>query len=161
MILSFTTQWKDGTPTRFPERIWEGLNKHFHHILTRSGVDAMIAKGYKFDISGEYNPKIHTIREDETNRWKEGNNIHFRIFNRTPKTHQFAPVLTCISTQKISIIKGFNGKYGSVYVDGKALSPFEIKHLAINDGFDSTGEFFKVFNGYFTGKIIHWTDLKY
>lgn len=166
MILSFTTKWKDGTSTYFPEMIWEGLNKEFHHVLTRSGVDAMITKGYKFDIAGEYKPKLHTIREDKHSRWKAGMNIHFRIFNRTKNTVQFAPVVKCKNVQKITI-DWFNSNkvnaqvWPEIKIDGRRLLEFEIRDLARNDGFTNTDDFFKVFSYNFKGKIIHWTDLKY
>ena len=34
-------------------------------------------------------------------------------------------------------------------------------NLVQNDGFASISDFFKFFNKDYTGKIIHWTDLKY
>jgi hypothetical protein len=37
----------------------------------------------------------------------------------------------------------------------------EFFNLMKNDGFESAEQFFNWFNGYFKGKIIHWTDLKY
>ena len=43
--------------------------------------------------------------------------------------------------------------------DGYGLDQMET--LAIADGFDSIEDFFKYFTNDFTGKIIHWTDLKY
>lgn len=36
-----------------------------------------------------------------------------------------------------------------------------IEKIAINDGFDSVDDFFSWFKDDFTGKIIHWTNLKY
>lgn len=37
----------------------------------------------------------------------------------------------------------------------------EIKQLAINDGFEDVENLIAYFNKVFTGKIIHWTDLRY
>ena len=34
-------------------------------------------------------------------------------------------------------------------------------NLVQNDGFASISDFLKFFNKDYTGKIIHWTDLKY
>jgi hypothetical protein len=102
-------------------------------------------------------PKLHTIREDKYNRWKPGNDIHFVINDRTRNREQFLPLVKCISTQKIKII----AKTCEVFVDNYPLSINAIKLLAINDGFTSVAEFFAYFNTDFTGKLIHWTHLKY
>jgi len=107
-------------------------------------------------------PKLHTIREDKKNLWKAGNDIHFVINNRTPQRFQFAPVVKCVSTQRIEILHGLKSdKQAFVAVDGKTLHISDIKRLAINDGFDSVDDFFAWFKEDFKGKIIHWTNLKY
>ncbi len=48
-----------------------------------------------------------------------------------------------------------------VLVDDRKLKIEEVNQLAINDGFNSVDDFFQYFNTDFTGKLIHWTDLKY
>lgn len=50
-----------------------------------------------------------------------------------------------------------------VIIDGITFSSgcTQIKQLAINDGFDSLESFYGYFNKDFSGKIIHWTDLRY
>lgn len=121
-------------------------------------------------------PKLHTIREDKSNRWKAGNDIHFVINNRTKNRLQFAPIIKCKGTQYISII--YIDDYPIVYLGDtqESCMPFywenpydsedgygveQMKELAMNDGFNSIEDFFKYFDSDFIGKIIHWTDLKY
>lgn len=126
--------------------------------------------------------KIHTIRIDATNRWKPGMKIHFSTGARTKKYKCFT-VGKCISTQTIEIEEMIMTDAGHMYIyteekrngiqkvfvdrifkvtiDGRVLTSAEIDTLARNDGFNSTHDFFRWFNGNFTGKIIHWTDFKY
>lgn len=126
--------------------------------------------------------KLHSIRTDKTNRWKPGMKIHFSTGMRTKNYKCFAEG-KCILTQVIEIremsqvcvdncytyeeshmfgdrsekfLKTFK-----VIVDGRDLTSDEIDLLAKNDGFETTHDFFRWFNKNFTGKIIHWTDLKY
>jgi len=102
--------------------------------------------------------KIHTIREDKTNRWYKGRLIHFWAGNpRNVKNHPYQfKEGKCKSTQKIEI------KNKCIYIDNREkLLSDKVKLLAIQDGFDSVNEFFEWFNKDFTGKIIHWTNFKY
>lgn len=98
--------------------------------------------------------KIHTIREDKTNRWKPGNKIQMATGVRTKKYNCFKEAV-CVAVQSIEITKN------KVYIDGKKLNKQEIKTLAINDGFNGIVDFFKWFNQDFAGKIIHWTHFQY
>lgn len=110
------------------------------------------------------NPKHHTIRHDAKNRWKAGNLIHFVINNRTPQRFQFSPVVEVKSVQEIFIKYEFpNNKdfKPNVFIDNQLLDIKQVYELAINDGFDSVDDFFSWFKDDFTGKIIHWTNLKY
>lgn len=102
--------------------------------------------------------KIHTIRQDATNRWKAGMKMHMAIGVRTKDYKQFAEK-TCISIQKVKII--VENDYKVVIVDERPLSLPEIKKIAINDGFDSVEDFFNWFSESFEGKIIHWTEMRY
>lgn len=150
MTLSFKTKFKNGEPTYFLEKIHNGLVDH----------------GLKNDIKffDKYTPKIHSIREDKTDRWKAKRDIHFVINNRTKDRFQFAPVIKCKSVQTIQILhrKNKNGDTETwLQVDGKLLMYHEIAQLAVNDGFDSILDFLDFFSEDFSGKIIHWTDLKY
>ena len=99
--------------------------------------------------------KIHTIREDELNRWKVGNKIHFATRVRTKKQKQFYEDV-CVSVQNIRFI------LEKIYVDGKKLERKETLVLAKNDGFNNVGELFDFFDWKdFEGKIIHWTNYLY
>lgn len=167
MTLSFSTKWPKrmgelaGQPNYFIEKITSTLhNVSFTDAIEyqRQYIEKTGEKLYASIINRE-TPKLHTIREDKTNRWKAGNDIHFVINNRTKNRFQFAPILKCASVQEIQIYHMKHSK--NIYVDGIWLSDCEIKQLAINDGFPSVEAFFSFFNNDFDGKIIHWTDLKY
>ena len=80
----------------------------------------------------------------------------------------------CISTQTIDIKYHDHHDYipeiynhfhkddlVNVYIDNRTIAYPKLYKLAINDGFDSIEKFFEWFNKDFTGKIIHWTNLKY
>lgn len=76
---------------------------------------------------------------------------------------QFAPAVKVKSIQKIEIIYEDEDKCALarplVVIDG--VWQTDITELVLNDGFESTEQFFSWFSKGFTGKIIHWTDLKY
>lgn len=156
MTLAFRTQL-NGKPTYFVEKIWKSLKDL---EITKELVDATFVHNFSWERFGCMKPKLHTIREDKSNRWKACNYIHFVINNRTPQRFQFAPVVKCVSVQNIEIryfIKNNVNKV-SIKVDGVKTS---LNDISINDGFESPGEFLDYFNKDFTGKIIHWTNLKY
>lgn len=113
--------------------------------------------------------KIHSIREDKTDRWKEGNTIHFATGVRTKNYDNFKTDV-CKSTQSIEIFFNENEVHKDldrgiwVLVDNIVLSDFWVKELAYRDGFKSVHEFYCWFGknaDYFKGKIIHWTDFQY
>lgn len=117
-------------------------------------------------------PKLHTIREDSKDRWKAGNKIDFFINCRQKDMFRFAPVLQVVSVQKIEIIitKNCGIRKRQVWIDdvfslyyeyGDSIIDKGLLQLAQNDGFDSIEEFFTYFDKDFTGKLIHWTDLRY
>ena len=101
--------------------------------------------------------KIHSIREDEHDRWKAGNIIHFATGVRTKYYNCFFEDV-CKSTQDFEIVYDDEP---FVYIDGKILWVEEIELLAKHDGFNSMEDFFKWFDKDFKGKIIHWTDFRY
>lgn len=192
MTLSFT-QTINGKPNYFIEKIWQGILKDNFRLQIEYGYLAgnhnykfgKFWDGFLADDRPLSVPKLHTIREDKSNRWRTGTDIHFVINNRTKNRFQFAPVIKCVSTQdieirdvtgtKVSLANSLN--FGwivshqvkdvtfylayEIYIDGKRLLSDEISKLAINDGFDSVDDFFAYFNKDFTGKLIHWTNLKY
>lgn len=166
MTLAFSTKWPKhmpqhmaGKPTYFVEKLCHSLKEVYKdHLPAR-----FKPEGFDFNVSLNCQSKLHSIREDKHDRWKPGMHIHFVINNRTPQRFQFAPVIKCISVQKIEIQyrdeDGFKLSCPTVHVDGVWLT--DHTQLAINDGFNSVEDFFAWFNTDFTGKIIHWTDLKY
>ncbi len=164
MNLAIATYWPNqmpghlsGKPTRFRERILNTLAQDYP--FTAALLEASPEK---------YKMKPHTIRRDKFNKWVVGKNIHFFEWSAKPyrSTHfKFAPVIACVSTQIIEICwtdaDGFLMAIPTIWVDGKWLVGEAEELLALNDGFDSLQSFYAWFNKDFTGKIIHWTDLKY
>lgn len=184
MTLSFSTHINN-QPTFFVEKIWmyiesfvsdEDISHYFQLPQMREHYD--FDTQYKMKQTGTP-AKIHTIRRDKADRWKPGMKIHFVIHNRTPNRFQFAPELEATAVQDIDIIWGTsdgdwrNGtvgvlidkrEIGSVnYINGnRRCKNFQaLNNLALNDGFDNINMFFKYFCNDFSGKIIHWTDLRY
>lgn len=165
MTLSFSTKI-NGKPNFFIEKIYSGLesiypvNQDYHDYIMRHNMkfgkdwDKLESK-----ILPNYQAKIHTIRRDKSNRWKEGINIHFVINNRTKDRFQFAPIFKVTKIQKIEIYHV--GCFAQVKIDNKVLPADKHLQLAINDGFKSVEYFFEFFNSDFVGKIIHWTNHKY
>ncbi len=84
---------------------------------------------------------------------------------------QFVQTMKCLSTQTIFISR--NNTHYRVYIDGNLYyeciyhktytegHDFLLDRLAQNDGFENGIEFMKYFNKSFSGKLIHWTNLKY
>ena len=170
MTLAFSTQLNK-IPTYFVEKILSGLHKY--SLIPFERFYKLKCNYYSNCTNGDYKnlnvifkPKFHTMRVDEHDRWKVGTLIHFVINNRTTIRYQFAPVLKCISTQKVEIKYFYNkakDKFSTpvVMIDGKILYKQEVDELAINDGFESTKDFFAYFNTDWSGKLIHWTNKKY
>lgn len=166
MILPFSTQI-NSKPTYFIEKIWLGLLRShlnligYHRFRGEAAINNVIDQ---WDIPNSIYPKLHTIRDDKNNRWKVGTIIDFFINCRQKNMFRFAPVLPVVSVQKIEIIydKVF-GKtlYPEILIDNVKLHPMKLDELAQNDGFDTVEDLFAYFNKDFTGKIIHWTDLRY
>lgn len=163
MILSFKTQI-NGKPTYFPEKI---LLSFPDHIWKTEEFGKFLQNGfciglYKLFISPVFfHAKKHSIREDRNDRWKVGNKIHFVINNRTKNYFQFAPIAHVQHIQHIRIF--YYEGLKAVKIDGRLIAEKEVETLAINDGFDTVEDFWEFFKrkGWFFGKLIHWTDLKY
>lgn len=163
MTLAFTTEI-NGKPTNFVKKILKSLLVDLNMTITDKRYQLHI-----FDYT-RFESKIHTIREDKSNRWKAGNKIHFVINNRTKNRFQFAPVLLVKSIQKIKIewieknnYGLFNSRGVKVFIDNVNVVNYDniIDGLVKNDGFENRVEFFEYFSEDFEGKIIHWTDFKY
>ena len=155
-----------GNRTGFVEKIIKGI-----------GVDKCPQFIYDYGMIADYQnvddclsacdastPKLHTIRVDQNKRWKPGMKIHFKIWTGKPyksKTFDFAPLTECVSIQEIRIEHDTSNLWPPVYIDNKLMSIGQIEKLAINDGFNDLRHFYSYFNENFTGRIIHWTNLKY
>lgn len=114
-----------------------------------------------------FGTKIHTIREDKHNRWKQGMKIHAwygNPRNKNKNPYQFS-LMQCTGMQKILIhyntFNKFTDMIPEISIDGKYLDNYGKIKLATNDGFDTLGEFCQWFNKDFEGKIIHFTEFKY
>lgn len=140
MILAVSTRLNNGQQSLFVDKILKGIKKH-------------------------------SIRPDRHNRWESGKTIHFVTGVMSKNYDQFSTG-TCKSVQKIEISRK-NAEQMLVKVDGKTLCIDEIKILAANDGFDTLRDLFDFFvptdiklpindqKNHFSGKLIHWTDLRY
>jgi hypothetical protein len=167
MILSFSTQL-NGKPTYFVEKIHVGLR-----IENKVGMcEDHYPPNYNFIVKRNCKAKIHTIREDKYDRWQPGTKIDFFINCRQKDMLRFAPVLPVVRVQKIEIrwiglSKPLGEKRPWVRIDGKSIYTIDqidedrMLQLANNDGFNTIEDFFAYFNQDFTGKLIHWTELKY
>jgi len=175
MILSFSQKFPWGDKTYFIEKIWSS-DADFYKDGERAVFFIQYLDRFKksWDTEVEASkPKMHTIRADSKNRWKEGNKIHFLINNRSKNSFQFAPVVECTGVQDIIIEKDAGESFMVNIPDengSRWLEYDEIDLLAINDGFDELGDFFRFFDethfkkyntNVFEGKIIHWTNLRY
>lgn len=163
MILPFSTQI-NGKPTYFPEKILSGLKDL---EITEEIRNFILSDYYHEEINIlDLNPKMHTIRNDKNNRWKKGVMIDFFINCRQPNMFRFAPRIPVVSTQKVFMTYAFNDVI-EISVSGKYIT--DVLQFAKNDGFDTWEDFFnyfypKIINNpeeCFSGKIIHWTDLRY
>lgn len=176
VTLGFSTHFPWGEPTEFIPKIWAGLignNIADWQTYDRFFSDAtdcsdLVRKTFLLGAGVSASvPKVHTFREDVNNLWHAGRKIHPVIFNRTKNRFQFAPVLECVSVQKIQIVQCEvlkDGKYkqiGEIYIDNKYIEPCMYRTIALNDGFAGTKQFFQYFNRNWSGKIIHFTSLKY
>lgn len=172
MILPISQKYKDGTPNYFPEKIIKSLDlpEYKKMTLNDSLGDVIYPDSDEF-MAGSCNPlfphitKLHTFRHDEKNRWKVGMKIHFVINNRSKDQYTFAEAI-CKGIQEIVIIPSPTSisMMPDIVVDNRRLSYTERSTLITNDGFPETG--LEHFNTWFpqivfSGKIIHWTDLKY
>ena len=103
--------------------------------------------------------KIHTIREDENNRFKIGQTIQFYAMNPRCGGKQFATgiiknilVIEIVPELDIVLIgSGINGLY--VHEFNKLES---LNRLAIHDGFEDWKEMKQFFTKPFIGKLIIW-----
>ncbi|KAA2218278.1 hypothetical protein [Maribacter flavus] len=166
MIAGFKTKWPKhmgalhGQPTNFIEKIWKSFPEE---PVSPEFRDALHAGYFDMDTYLKCDPKGHTIRQDPGKRWKVGMDIHFDINVRTKNHLRFAPVKKVTAIQELVIewtdVFGFRKPEPNIHIDGVWF--FDYDQLARNDGFPSVDAFFAWFHTDFTGRIIHWTDIRY
>lgn len=165
MKLSFGTVIND-QPNYFIEKIWKGLmalsshldNEHYRYQERHI---QKFDRNWDGDTYTEFlEPKIHTIRKDPDELWHAGTEITMVIYKDTSDEFQFAPMLHCTGVQKIEIRKAIGENY-TVTVAENQLDEEQLNILAINDGFSSAEELLSYFSGDFSGKLVHWTSVRY
>ena len=176
MTLSYSTRWPDkmgelaGQPTYFTNKIMKSMWIHYPELTSNFVFDRSDEEKKRFEEIDPFEdltvhetknliPKLHTIRRGQ--RWKKGMKIHMVINNRTEKRFQFTPVLECTGVQDVEIKFTNPGFYHPTWVDGELLNIHSLKKLAVNNGFLYVDDFFRFFNSYFSGQIVHWTDIRY
>jgi len=105
--------------------------------------------------------KIHTIREDKHDRWKQGMKIHFWLGNpRNVKSnpYQFGEGI-CELVLPIHIYPNENRFIIGDQGEFKAIG--SLNELAENDGFDSWEDMKQWFKTDFHGKIIYWKNCQW
>jgi hypothetical protein len=182
--------WKvngEPEPTYFREKILAGVKSSYSGLIGMPGKgiepftithEAGEPRKYRVYGDGEpkdliINPKLHTLRADPHDRWKAGRKIEmvyrgagYKIIDHFNKG--IPEMEKCVSTQKIEI-KWVPLEGGitepvremHIIIDGKRQEPLKTLEIATNDGFADIHRFARWFNKDFTGKIIHWTTLKY
>jgi hypothetical protein len=161
MMLQFDKQL-NGELTYFPEKITKSLIEN--EIFPDDDVLNFICSKYSIFNATEFInclPKNFTIRRDQEDFWNEDQIIEFSFDGKT----LMLPSVPVISVQEI-LMTYIQGRF-EISIDDKYISGWNsLMALAINDGFDSFTDFSiyyknKMENGVFTGKIIHWTHLRY
>ena len=103
--------------------------------------------------------KIHTIREDKHNRWKETMSIQFYAMNPRNGGKKFAEGIVDKVT-RIEIDTSSNKVYFPEFNRDRNMccmsNPMILDDLAKCDGFESWEEMKEFFPEYFEGKIIYW-----
>lgn len=162
MILGFSTKIND-KETYFIEKINNSIIKTYPKCFkeTVDYFEREYSLKFGFGLRELKDLKTHTIREDKNNRWKPGIFIDFFINVRKKDMFRFAPRIPVISIQKIYI--KYWDKEPKIYIDDRnfPLNDTMVNLLIKNDGFYNVEDFFNYFNKDFTGKIVHWTNLKY
>lgn len=163
MTLGFSIYDSSGKYNNFPEKIMAS-----YPAIMRNEVQKLQKQYYtKFpEVFGSdnwnLNPKLHTLRDDEHDRWQPGMLIHPIVFNRTKRRFQFAPTMQCVSVQFVRILAADWQVLVQEPHHYRLLKHDTVETMAINDGFDSTAAFFEYFkNSHSSLKLIHWTDLSY
>ena len=172
MTLGFSLQI-NGKDMHFMEKILCG---HFWDMeMTHEMVSAFINPAFDEKYLDTNKPKLHSIRDDKTNRWRAGMPIQMVVGNRTKQRLQFAPTVPCTKVQAFKIVTHYhdNTTGSTVFIDGKEIGSafwqncmlvatgITLKKFIQNDGFDDVNEFFEYFPEQYTGKLIHWTNREF
>ena len=150
MILGFKQYFPDGSSTNFKEQILDDT-------------------------------KIHTIRAGD--RWRKGLSIEMATGVRTKHYNQFnidrPDLQVCKNVQDIFMTYDYRLRIIVAEVDSYMggdvfdLNGKQLIRLAVNDGFPDYSFFDRFFynaikenekltgHAWFSGQIVHWTDLKY
>lgn len=164
MTLGFKQKFPWGEPTNFREKILAGVGRK--EVTVSTSLHTSIPQfhtGYEITESS-FKPKIHTFRSDPTNRWKAGRKIEmvyrgagYKILDHFNKG--IPELEKCVSVQSIVITN--HPSWLDIVIDDKPMKEDVINQIVQNDGFDSFDSFCKWFKKDFSGKIIHFTDLRY
>lgn len=168
MILPFSTKI-NGKPTFFVEKIHKAFR--LKELNMKAAIDPQIhyTLDYNFFVKDKCHHKIHTIREDKTDRWKPGILIDFFINCRQKNMFRFAPRVPVVDTQEVFMTYAHSDLI-QISIDGRELFGYsERLEFAQNDGFDTWEDFFNYFypqimaaeKKVYKPKLIHWTDFKY
>jgi len=167
MRLSFKTKFENEKPTYFIEKVWLSIYVPLDGMILHAYKNEYKEKfGKEWDTKEDLKPKHHTIRrvtKTGKKRWHNKLKIQFITGNRWVKNGllAFAPEKNVVSVQDIKIEYYDDGDCVEVIIDNKTKTVDELEQFCINDGFESSDDFFEFFNHDFEGQIIHWTDLKY
>lgn len=100
--------------------------------------------------------KIHTIRDDEKERFKVGMILDHSTGVRTKKFKKHI-TNSCKRIDRIYI----DPRTKSIKLNGIELTDFEKQLIIVNDGFDSVQDFWDWFKVPKHRRLIQWTDFKY
>lgn len=139
------------------------------HDRWKEGISIqMVYRGPKYSIIDHFNKGIPELEKCKgtqrtTISWFEENNV-VELPNEEEYEGEWTDLIGKASIEgKITTEECFqiNDKYVSFFIDGFCQTLNESRVIAGNDGFNSIDDFFAYFNKDFSGKIIHWTDLRY
>jgi hypothetical protein len=146
-----------GEPTYFVEKLWSSIND-----INISKVELPVEReNFCF---GKFEPKHHTIRVG--NRWKVGDKFSPRVWSGKPYNSKQIIIAGDVEIKQIWNIEikqiwnieikvEGNGRWHTVYLNGKNICHDTVKEIAKNDGLDWS-ELLSWFNKSFTGQIICW-----
>jgi len=187
MTLGFKQKFPWGEPTNFREKILAGAGYVWATMMypQTNGNPPIVGESYAAKGPQLYNPKIHTMRADPTNRWKAGRKIEmvyrgagYKIIDHFNKGIPELEVCTGVQKVKISCIVPPPSKknplsdpetyWPKIEVDGRVIGytddltdKDEVLKFVQNDGFESITQFVMWFNKPWEGKIIHFTNFRY